>query len=388
MPGAELVRALEDAEALLVYAAEAGKEIGPPIIGPIVMARSALIHGTWNDETSIALLAALGALSALIGRVTAETLRASSGDTRKVLRVYYRFGIGLALVILIVSFMVSMTNTLSDDISRGVESADALAVKLRAQLEAPPGPLADDERCVSVDQGAAAPLAVATSPAMNVGPPAGTPTLDAGLAAARAKGLSEAELIEELQSFAAGIRLLNSRASRLNAMVFQLESSPFQRGDKEEEAHFQLRIRQYLQLQPELIDFQRQAFCKIYVFEDVRNFAQNVQADRTAWFGAISSYLLPVLYALAGAFAYRLREVQMQLRERTYHPTYADWARIVTAIIAGVIVSLFNDFAKGTSLSPLAVAFLVGFGVEIFFAFLDRLLISFGQQASTTGPTR
>jgi hypothetical protein len=50
---------------------------------------------------------------------------------------------------------------------------------------------------------------------------------------------------------------------------------------------------------------------------------------------------------------------------------------MITAVIAGAIVSLFYP-AQGASLSPLAIAFLVGYGVEIFFKFLDGVIGSFG----------
>ena len=48
----------------------------------------------------------------------------------------------------------------------------------------------------------------------------------------------------------------------------------------------------------------------------------------------------------------------------------------MTAIIAGAICGLFNP-AKGLNLSPLAIAFLVGYSVEVFFKFLDTLTNAF-----------
>jgi hypothetical protein len=57
---------------------------------------------------------------------------------------------------------------------------------------------------------------------------------------------------------------------------------------------------------------------------------------------------------------------------------------MITAVIAGAIVGLFNT-SQGISLSPLATAFLVGYGVELFFRFLDTL-INFGAPVSQTLP--
>jgi hypothetical protein len=40
------------------------------------------------------------------------------------------------------------------------------------------------------------------------------------------------------------------------------------------------------------------------------------------------------------------------------------------------VVGLFDNFTigQGASIPPLAIAFLVGYGVEVFFSFLDGLL--------------
>lgn len=82
--------------------------------------------------------------------------------------------------------------------------------------------------------------------------------------------------------------------------------------------------------------------------------------------GALAAYVLPIAYALLGAMASRLRTFAETIRKRTYDPSYADSARLIAAAIAGAIISLFNNFTQGVSLSPLPVAFLVGYGVEIF----------------------
>lgn len=55
-------------------------------------------------------------------------------------------------------------------------------------------------------------------------------------------------------------------------------------------------------------------------------------------------------------------------------------ARWTTAAIAVAVIGLFtSSTANGDSLPPLALAFLVGYGVEAFFNFIDRLLQTTGQ---------
>ena len=41
------------------------------------------------------------------------------------------------------------------------------------------------------------------------------------------------------------------------------------------------------------------------------------------------------------------------------------------AVAKGEVVGLFSNFSQGASLSPLALAFLVGYATDIFFSFLE-----------------
>jgi hypothetical protein len=101
------------------------------------------------------------------------------------------------------------------------------------------------------------------------------------------------------------------------------------------------------------------------------------------YYGAVTVCLLPVLYALLGTCAYLLRTFERQMATRTFIPSGANSARFLIAGIGGAVVGLFNNFTigQGASIPPLAIAFLVGYAVDVFFAFLEGLL-----QAFTKGP--
>jgi hypothetical protein len=90
----------------------------------------------------------------------------------------------------------------------------------------------------------------------------------------------------------------------------------------------------------------------------------------------LTAYILPVLYAMLGAVAYGLRNLSDNVTARTIVPSslIRSKVRFRLAILSGVVVGLFTDFSKGISLSPLAVAFLIGYSVEIFFSFLDAIV--------------
>jgi len=120
------------------------------------------------------------------------------------------------------------------------------------------------------------------------------------------------------------------------------------------------------------------------VYQEVRLYATNVQDQASVFWGAISTCILPVLYALLGACAAVLRAFSKQVEARTFAPSYATPARFVIAAIGGGIVGLFNNFSIGQalSLSPLAVAFLIGYAADIFFSFLEGSMQNLGKAKS------
>jgi hypothetical protein len=107
-------------------------------------------------------------------------------------------------------------------------------------------------------------------------------------------------------------------------------------------------------------------------FQDIYVVGQDLLKRNRLIYGAISGYLLPILYAMLGAVADGLRNLSDQLLAKTVVPDSFLRARmrIRLAILGGVIIGLFQGFGSAT-LSPLAIAFLVGYAVEIFFSFLD-----------------
>jgi hypothetical protein len=197
-------------------------------------------------------------------------------------------------------------------------------------------------------------------------PPQDKGTQPPGSAPIAGRARTERDILTDLQQFATANRFLYARASLLNHFILNAENDLFAQSSPEEK-------RQALQLPAPLNDVQ-DAYKKIRTYQDIRAFAKNVQQMNLTVYGAITAYLLPILYALLGACAYALRSLSQQILAKTYTPTYADFARIIIALIAGLVVGLFNNFTQGISLSPLAVAFLVGYAVEIFFSFLDAFL--------------
>ena len=177
------------------------------------------------------------------------------------------------------------------------------------------------------------------------------------------------------------MRALDTRARQLNWFILRAENDPF--GALR---HDPTKLKEKLQLPVPLpLDLSPVANGRIQVYQDVRSFAQSVVDDVSVFYGAITICILPVLYALLGTCAYLLRSFEQDMSNRTFIRAHADSPRFLIAGIGGAVVGLFNNFtiSQGASIPPLAIAFLVGYAVDVFFSFLEGLIQTFSK--SKTG---
>jgi hypothetical protein len=303
-------------------------------------------------------------LSRLLGEVTANTIRScGSGKTRGKLLRDRCFALMWTVLVAAISVATFVADFSVKKVTEDIGAANDLAARLRVGLPSAEGSRTDP--------------ALASDPCNDIK----TPHDDKSQ---RVRTLAD---VSNLQEFAATTRAVHSRAIKLNALVKWISFSRFaecsayavtcndNKNEKDQE-----RIgsnSEKLQIYSAIVNYPAEILCRINTYQSVRDFATNVRDNYTSIVGAVSSYALPILYALLGAYAYRLRRFADTIRKQTYHPSYSDSARMITAIIAGAICGFFNP-AMGLALSPLAVAFLVGYGVELFFKLLDTLVNSFG----------
>lgn len=97
----------------------------------------------------------------------------------------------------------------------------------------------------------------------------------------------------------------------------------------------------------------------------------------------LSAYLIAMVMGILGALTFILRTISVQLRDHTYVPVSASISivRICLGAIAGVFGSLLvpvSDVGM-KSLPPLFVPFIFGYGIEILFSLLDKVVRSFTQ---------
>ncbi|ETW95909.1 MAG: hypothetical protein ETSY2_47410 [Candidatus Entotheonella gemina] len=103
---------------------------------------------------------------------------------------------------------------------------------------------------------------------------------------------------------------------------------------------------------------------------------------------ALSSFVLPLLYGLLGACAYVLRTLTVEIRTYTYrHQSDVRFRlRLYLGVLAGFAVAWFvnTDTAPtlAESITPLALAFLAGYSVELVFAAMDALIDTFSNERS------
>ena len=352
---------LNNAQLLLLYAAEAGIEIDDATHNSILEARAAGNEGL-TEAIAANLLVAESKLAARLRPVTAESLKAHAGDAQHTVHSYLFVAIALAIFVVPASVATFVTSAISSTITKDIAAANALAVKITSELESPG--------------------------AQTAGAPA---------------SLSRVDAITDLQTFASTMRAVDARARQLNWFIGQREPDPLEewrpnpakkRGTAEEAAEKDKAktkadiLKEKLQLPVPLPQDLKKfaADPKIAVYQDVRSFGQGVVDDVSVFYGAMNSCILPVLYALLGTCAYLLRTFEQNMTSHTFIPSHADSPRFLIAGIGGAVVGLFSNFAVSQSVTipPLAIAFLVGYAVDVFFSFLEGLIRAFTRDKSGT----
>ena len=112
---------------------------------------------------------------------------------------------------------------------------------------------------------------------------------------------------------------------------------------------------------------------------------------------ALSTYVVPLLYGLLGAFAYVLREIAEEVRAVTFsHESCIRYnLRLSLGLLAGITVGFLVSPEAGqgavqqaqpiltlATLGPMALAFLAGYSVELVFAVMDRIVSAFVDEKS------
>jgi hypothetical protein len=344
--------ALSETQRLLAYAASSGITIEPDVSDAIARARAAHERRSWNAEIEARFWPAKSKLSQAVKPVTVDSLAEGAiGAAAKATRRYFLSTLILSAIILPISIIVFINTALSNDIGTLLKENDAAAIALHEQLVNYQSTL---ER-----------TALITADRDNPAP-----------ARANSQALLSPNLLEKLAQFARINRQIFAESRTLNLFISNAEMEPSWASAEEKVR------RDNLELDVRAGDADHRSvtdvgFEKIATFQDIRAFARQTQQMNLIIYGALTAYVLPIAYSLLGACAFVLRSMAAQTGSKTYQPSYSNRARLIIALIAGTVIGLFNNFTQGVSVSPLAVAFLVGYAVEVFFSFLDAFVHTF-----------
>jgi hypothetical protein len=314
----EFDKLLENAKRLLTYAVDAGIQVDARAATKIIAAIHSG-HSAWESTDAGELANAIATLAAAVHPVTPETLRATFEDAHQTIGAFKKMAYWLAGFIVPLSVLSFIATGISATIANDLKAANEIVVTLHLHLDT---------------QNSTAPPPLSTS--------------------------------AELQQFAAQIRDIYSRANFLRLFVPFVSYKSFNDDDLQLPADL---TPSFASLQPAMIK-------KTTTYQNVRLYATNIQDVASLFWGALGNFILPILYALLGACAYVLRVFTNQIQTHTFAPSDLTAARFIIAGIGGGIVGLFNTLwlAPGSSLPPLALAFLIGYAADVFFALLDNIL--------------
>ena len=363
---------LEEAELLLGYASEVGIEVKDEVRDGVLKARIESDGGGVTEQTASNLLSALTTLAVSARPVTIQSLRASLDptDSRGTIRFYGFMAILVGGIIILFSLLTFLSSSVSEKIKVDIETANGLASKLRAEL----GPSPSEEPPTTGSVAGAGDTAKFSQDQIWFGPGGPPP------------GIIDKDVISDLQQFAATMREINGYAKQLQYYVLDFEAHDPLKSKPPLGSKSSSEPRRSLELLPGLDNRLSQELTdKVKEYQYVRNFGNNIQEKVTVYYGAIATCVLPVLYALLGAGAYLLRMFEDQIKNRTLISGDRHVARFLIAGIGGLVVGLFTNATQGITFSPFAVAFLVGYAVDVFFTFLEGMLQIFKRGSGNPG---
>ncbi len=359
---ADFSGALADAELLLQHASsngllpldgDAAQQSTRTMINDLVTAQEAARSGEVPQHVVIAFWVAYAQLAAVLRPVNAASLAACKKMSLAGLKLC---STALVAMVIVFSIFLFMSNSTLSDTSELIDQQNAAALTLWSDLQM---------------------LASET-----------------GQGTARGGGDPQSEAIIAERTFSDMVEFsrknawLLQTASRLNGWFtpwwirLSIDDVSFNGEGKDRLDH--------LNVPPGLstvAQIKEEAINQIKAYQNIREFALALYKIDTLIYSSLSTYALPTIYALLGAFLYGFRLYSRLIRRMEYRPSAAHSARYFIAAIAGLVVGLFGSLLpKSLALPPLAIAFLVGYAVEAFFSRLDYSIRRLKAEAEQSVP--
>ncbi|MFC0397900.1 hypothetical protein [Paraburkholderia rhizosphaerae] len=423
-PSYQVFKDMKSSDELLSHASLTGLPLASQDIEALTRARVARIERAWNTPIEAEYYAALNRISKGVQPVAAATAGKNAyHGARRAIRIYTLTAIFLTILVVGLSCLLFAVNQISDDVQRIVTINDSSAMALHNQLLSYQANIIEmrqtEEREIRKVAGSA-------SQAHN----RAQDTEEIVIAAhQKASGdlrqLSNSQpaiqIKHLLQEFATNNRQLYNDVTRTRGIgnaLFLPVTNPYTEPHCPPAATWNSalaqaehppgasaphvvnwicsnrQVRANLEIKIPIMDADRvtndkdetlapenvvdEGFQKIAAYQDIRAMAMYGREIVLSLVGAVTGFILPVLYAWLGASAAILRKIRIETETSTFHPEYskvANRAHITCAVIVGIAIGLFSDLVQGgKNISPLAVAFIAGYASDKFFYFVDRLV--------------
>lgn len=389
-----LGESLEDASVLLWYATREGKEVSEKALRDIVEAQAVLAGGTRNPEVEGRFWVALRDLATVVQPATVDSILATYSypfgdynrsskrrltDAAATKQKYSIASVFILFLLLTVQIYWFIGNTWRSDLETNRTELDAIAGSLRE---------------MSLDLTAAKYLTEVKGQQVN-DVQAGRIAFDGDFSKDARSFIEEQLLILRKEQDQAHIEYANVtlRGDRVEKMLggnyrmldwwdFVTELVSDKKISEETYPVEDERPARDLMVTEINDDFVDIILEKARSLEEEQLGVEDALVNSKSILAILSQYVLPLLYGLLGSLAYILRTLSREIQDVTFtrgsEIRYS--LRWPLGMLGGVTVGLFFDPADLSGfevITPLGLAFLAGYGVELLFTGLDRLVSAF-----------
>ncbi len=396
-----LGEALEDASVLLWYATREGKPVADKTVDDIVTARSALDGGASSAGVEARFWVAFRELAGVVQPVSVDSIlatygdpfgtrprrsRRTLGDAAKTKKWYSAGALGVLIVLLLVQIYWLVVATVRTDLESHRTELDKIAGSFREVIL--------DIRSNHYFLGATALQGAGVTAAAGMLVPSGAEPAPQGRGkvADYVRATEEWRVILDVENKALRGKRVKSMLYRENRALSWL-TDPSQ--VLAEDGFGDAGIDKSATCEAMYISLAGAASAgdsQEGLYDCLTNVERSLVGDQLTAEKALlnsksilevlSQYVLPLLYGLLGSLAYILRTLSRDIRNVTFTRGSAIRysLRWPLGMLGGVTVGLFFDPAHLTgvaAITPLGLAFLAGYGVELFFTGLDRMVRAF-----------
>jgi hypothetical protein len=409
--GSTLVADMDDAQLLLSYvtrnALQEDRKVNAEVIETLIVSREKMRAGTFDSTTEEAKFrAAYGTIAKAAQPVTVASLRDSTAvrlyrpwfrgdavDSRPIAEIACLRYRNLAFLVLFALVAVQSYWTATSSV---LSKTDALLVEIN---RAPTRDwyIAQDAQLRGGSKGGSAQAATSAS-ASPAATPATTPASDTTnsqteppLTKPNATVLTRDELVSRVGEMEANYAMLGKFMWPFGWLEFDREAAAKKDAAKKAAVPKPTTPGDTATNNIPGKDPVKDPYEALFTPSDFQSKSASIRAVAVQVIDVMQKWLLPLLYGALGAMVFVVRTLSMQARDRLFRKEalVSLVLRVFLGMISGLAIGWFwthdasaTATANGgpmalSTLSPFALAFVAGYGVELFFALLDKIVSTF-----------